>query len=81
MLVARALKDGARSRMQVAQTLAQSRTVEGAGGTIGIGPQGMQRQLFLLRLSNGTISEVTAGRAAPAAPPPPDSLAGDGLER
>ena len=81
MLVARALKDGARSRLQVAQTLAQSRTVEGAGGTLGIGAQGIQRQLFLLRLSNGTISEITAGRAAPAAPPPPDSLAGDGVER
>lgn len=81
MLVARALQDGARSRLQVAQALQTPRTVEGAAGTLGILPQGIQRQLFLLKLSNGTISEIPAGRAAslpPAAPrsAPRDSFAG-----
>ncbi|HSQ00852.1 MAG TPA: penicillin-binding protein activator [Candidatus Dormibacteraeota bacterium] len=83
MLVARILQGGARSRLQVAQALQTPRTVEGAAGVIGIGPQGMQRQLFLLKLSNGTISEIPAGRAsspAPAQPAQPasddDSLAG-----
>lgn len=79
MLVAKAVQEGARSRLQVAQALAQARSVEGAGGTIGIGAQGMQRQLFLLKLSNGTISEISAGRGAALAPPRPDSLAGDPL--
>lgn len=78
MLVANALKGGARSRLQVAQALAQARSVEGAGGTIGIGAQGMQRQLFLLKLSNGSISEISGSRSGAALPQPPDSLAGDG---
>jgi ABC-type branched-subunit amino acid transport system substrate-binding protein len=79
LLVARALQGGARSRLQVAQALQSPRTIEGAGGTIGILPQGIQRQLFLLRLSNGTISEIRAGTGgAPPAPPPGrgDTLAG-----
>jgi ABC-type branched-subunit amino acid transport system substrate-binding protein len=69
LLVARVLQGGARSRLQVAQALQAPRTIEGAGGTIGILPQGIQRQLFLLRLSNGTISEVRTG--AGSSPPPP----------
>ena len=79
MLVARTLQDGARSRQQVAQSLQRPRTIEGAAGAIGILPQGIQRQLFLLKLSNGTISEISGGRASVAPPPPPasrDSLAG-----
>ena len=80
MLIARALQGGARSRQQVAQALQSPRTVEGAAGVIGIGPQGMQRQLFLLKLSNGTISEIPAGRTGSAPPPaaPRDTLAGAG---
>ena len=81
MLVARTLQEGARSRLQVAQALQRPRTIEGAAGAIGILPQGIQRQLFLLKLSNGTISEIAPGRISsappPAAPPAPrDSLAG-----
>jgi ABC-type branched-subunit amino acid transport system substrate-binding protein len=82
MLVARALQGGARSRLQMAQALQTPRTVEGAAGTIGILPQGIQRQLFLLKLTNGTISEIpSSGRASSpppvrAAPATDDSLAG-----
>ena len=80
LLVSRTLQGGARSRLQVAQALQAPRTIEGAGGTIGILPQGIQRQLFLLKLSNGTISEIRGGAGAvppaPAAPRRPDSLAG-----
>ncbi len=76
MLIARTLQDGARSRQQVAQSLQRPRTIEGAAGVIGILPQGIQRQLFLLKLSNGTISEISGGRAAAAPPPSRESLAG-----
>ncbi|MBX3023447.1 penicillin-binding protein activator [bacterium] len=82
MLVARALQGGARSRLQMAQTLQTPRTVEGAAGTIGILPQGIQRQLFLLKLSNGTISEIPASSRASnspqaaVAPAAADTLAG-----
>lgn len=78
LLVSRVLQGGARSRLQVAQALQAPRTIEGAGGTIGILPQGIQRQLFLLKLSNGTISEIRGGGGAPpaAAPARADTLAG-----
>lgn len=81
-LVSRALQSGARSRLQVAQALQAPSTIEGAGGTIGILPQGIQRQLFLLKLSNGTISEIRGGaRSAPVPAPAPEraaTLAGAG---
>jgi len=80
LLVMRALQTGARSRMQVAQALHAPRTIEGAGGTLGINAQGIQRQLFLLRLSNGTISEIALTSAAPRplAAAPSNSLVGSG---
>jgi ABC-type branched-subunit amino acid transport system substrate-binding protein len=72
VLVGRALQSGARSRAQMASALQSPRTIEGAAGTMGIGPQGVQRQLFLLRLSSGTISEIGTVRplSPPRAPPP-----------
>lgn len=89
LLIARALQGGARSRLQMAQALQTPRTIEGAAGTIGILPQGIQRQLFLLKLSNGTISEIPISSRASSPPPPrpaaanDDSLAGSaaGTER
>ncbi|MEO8604549.1 MAG: penicillin-binding protein activator, partial [bacterium] len=65
LLVLRALQSGARSRLQMTQALRAPRTLEGAGGTLGISAQGIQRQLFLLRLSNGSISEIALTGAAP----------------
>ena len=79
MLVARILQGGARSRLQVSQALQTPRTFEGAAGVIGISPQGMQRQLFLLKLTNGTISEIPAGRASNSRPPAPAPAAGGSL--
>lgn len=58
LLVARAFQGNARSRLQVAQALQAPATVQGASGELTIGPQGIQRQLFLLRLNKGTISEI-----------------------
>ncbi|MGH7786184.1 MAG: penicillin-binding protein activator [Candidatus Binatia bacterium] len=70
-LVGRALQSGARSRAQMGAALQSSR-IEGAAGTVAMSPQGVQRQLFLLRLSNGTISEIVITRpAAPASAPAP----------
>jgi ABC-type branched-subunit amino acid transport system substrate-binding protein len=65
LLVVRALQSGARSRLQMAQALKSPRTLEGAGGTLGVSAGGIQRQLFLLRLSNGTISEIASSSAPP----------------
>ncbi|MDX2167204.1 MAG: ABC transporter substrate-binding protein [Deltaproteobacteria bacterium] len=66
LLVARALQSGARSRLQMAQALKAPRTLEGAGGTLGVSANGIQRQLFLLKLTNGTISEIALTSAPPA---------------
>ncbi len=68
LLLARALQGSAASRAQVAQALQAPRTLEGATGTIGVLPHGVQRQLFLLKLTSGTITEIAA-TAAPAPPP------------
>jgi ABC-type branched-subunit amino acid transport system substrate-binding protein len=61
LLVAQALPN-AHGRSDLAQALRAPRTVQSASGTLVISPQGIQRQLFLLRLSNGTISEVVPDR-------------------
>ena len=73
LLVSSALESGVRTRAQVVPALHNLRTVEGAAGTIGIGPGGVQRELFLLRLNGGTITEVVAEQpttitAEPTAP-------------
>jgi ABC-type branched-subunit amino acid transport system substrate-binding protein len=68
-LVGRALQSGARSRAQMGAALQSSR-IEGAAGTVAMSPQGVQRQLFLLRLSNGTISEIVTTRPTAPAPAP-----------
>jgi ABC-type branched-subunit amino acid transport system substrate-binding protein len=70
-LVAAALQSGARSRGQVNAALQTPRTFEGAAGTVSVGPKGIQRQLFLLRVSSGTITEVVPSRPAAAPPPMP----------
>lgn len=72
-LVAAALQSGARSRPQVITALHTPRNFEGAAGTVAVGPNGIHRQLFLLRIAGGAISEVVATRPAqaPAAEPPP----------
>jgi ABC-type branched-subunit amino acid transport system substrate-binding protein len=69
LLVRRALAAGARSRSEIVPALRRVRTIEGASGTIGIGSQGVQRELFLLRFARGTISELLPGsvEAVPAA--------------
>jgi ABC-type branched-subunit amino acid transport system substrate-binding protein len=58
MLVEKALEAGAISRTQIGPALASVRTFDGAAGTIGIGPDGLQHELFLLRLARGSINEL-----------------------
>jgi branched-chain amino acid transport system substrate-binding protein len=69
-LVRRALEAGARSRAEVIPALQAMQTLDGAAGTLGVGPQGVQRQLFLLRLGAGNITEIIPGRS-PAPPKQP----------
>ncbi len=85
MLVRAAIEAGARSRAEVIPTLEALRTVEGATGAIGIGPKGIQRELFVLQLRSGAIVEVlpdAARRETQAAVPPGKCgglLAGSGV--
>ena len=79
-LVAAALQSGARSRAQLIAALQTPRSFEGAGGTVAVGPQGVQRQLFLLRIASGQISEITATWSPPA-PAPPAPIAGPAAAR
>jgi ABC-type branched-subunit amino acid transport system substrate-binding protein len=74
-LVAAAVQSGARSRPQMIGALQSPRGIEGASGPVAVGPGGVQRQLFLLRINTGTISEVAATRP-PVEAPPPVPLAG-----
>ena len=71
-LVTAALHSGARSRSQVIAALQTPRSFEGAAGTVAVGPHGIQRQLFLLRVASGNISEVVPTRPAlaPVSAPP-----------
>jgi ABC-type branched-subunit amino acid transport system substrate-binding protein len=80
-LVAAALQSGARSRPQVIAALQTPRTFEGAAGAVSVGPQGVQRQLFLLRIASGTISEIVPSRPATAPAPPPVPVAGPAAAR
>ena len=73
-LVAAALQSGARSRPRVLAALQSPRTFEGAAGTVTVGADGIQRQLFVLRLATGTISEVAPNK--PGSAPPPVPVAG-----
>jgi ABC-type branched-subunit amino acid transport system substrate-binding protein len=79
-LVAAALQSGARSRPQVITALQTPRNFEGAAGTVAVGPNGIHRQLFLLRIAGGAISEVVAVRPvqAPAPLPLPPPLPATG---
>jgi ABC-type branched-subunit amino acid transport system substrate-binding protein len=74
-LVAAALQSGARSRSHVIAALQTPRNFDGAAGTVAVGPQGIQRQLFLLRVASGTINEIPATRPVPALAPPPVPMA------
>ena len=80
-LVAAALQSGARSRPQLIAALQTPRSFEGAAGTVAVGPQGIQRQLFLLRIASGQISEIPPGRSTPAPAPPPVPMAGPAAAR
>jgi ABC-type branched-subunit amino acid transport system substrate-binding protein len=75
-LVTGALQSGARSRDQLISALRNPRPVEGAAGAIMAGPNGLQRQLFLLRIANGMISEIAPTRPVAASAPPPVPVAG-----
>jgi ABC-type branched-subunit amino acid transport system substrate-binding protein len=70
MLLRRVLEAGARKREHVVPGLRALHTLEGAAGTVVVGPQELQRQLFLLRLTAGTISEIVHEPAVPAGPDP-----------
>jgi len=74
-LVDAALQGGARSRPSVMAALRATRTIEGAAGAVAVSPTGIQRQLFLLRIATGTISEISAARPPEAPVPPPVPLA------
>ena len=75
-LVAAALQSGARSREQLIAALRNPRTIDGAAGAIMGGPNGLQRQLFLLRIANGMISEIAPTRPLAGSAPPPLPVAG-----
>ena len=60
-LVMKALAAGARSRPEVISRLKSRGPIEGVAGTIGVGPSGIQRELFLLRLVGGTVQEILPG--------------------
>lgn len=66
MLVREALNNGARSRDRVVPTLRALGAFEGAAGTVRFGSQLVERDLFLLSLSFGSINEL--GPTAPALP-------------
>jgi branched-chain amino acid transport system substrate-binding protein len=70
-LVAAALQSGVRSRPRVLAALQSPRTFEGATGSVTVASGGIQRQLFVLRIATGTISEVGPSRSANAPPPVP----------
>jgi ABC-type branched-subunit amino acid transport system substrate-binding protein len=78
----RALRAGARSRADVIPQLLALRGFDGASGTIAIGPNGVQRELFVLQLSGGQIREAaprTHETAEPSAPEGDPTLSGGGL--
>lgn len=59
-LVLRALEAGARTRADVVPQLMALGSVEGACGTIAMGPHGLQRELFVLQLIDGRLREAGA---------------------
>jgi ABC-type branched-subunit amino acid transport system substrate-binding protein len=73
-LVDAALQGGARSRPQVMSALHSPRTIEGAGGAVAVGPTGVQRPLYLLRILTGTISEIAPARPVDVPPPLPPPI-------
>ncbi len=67
-LLRRVLEKGARTREDVVPGLRALGTLDGAAGTVVVGPHGLRRQLFLLRLAAGAISEVSPMPSVPAGP-------------
>lgn len=61
-LVGIALGSGVSSRTQMLGALQATRSYEGAAGTVNVSPTGIQRQLFMLRVAGGAISEINPGR-------------------
>jgi len=80
-LVATALQSGVRSRGQMITALHAPHTVDGAAGAVAVGPQGVQRQLFLLRVAGGTISEIVPSHPVVAPAPPPVPMVGPAAAR
>ncbi len=78
MLIRRAIERGAHSRQDLLPALERMGTFEGAAGRIRIGPRGLERDLVLLRLSAGAISEIpfTRAGATQAGPQPPREVLG-----
>ncbi len=83
-LLLQALNAGARSRASIIPQIQALGTLDGAAGTIHTSADGLQRDLFILRLDGGAIREVptTHGRGTSVAsePPPPRTEALDPRE-
>jgi ABC-type branched-subunit amino acid transport system substrate-binding protein len=62
-LLLRALEAGARTRADVVPQLMALRSVQGVSGTIAMRPDGLQRELFVLQLVDGTVREAVAPRS------------------
>jgi ABC-type branched-subunit amino acid transport system substrate-binding protein len=67
MLVRRAFETGVRSRAAFVPRLRLLGAIEGAGGRIAFGPGGVDRQPFLLTVTNGMVRELGVGARGPAA--------------
>jgi len=58
LLVKRAFDAGARTRAGFFETLRSTGPFEGAAGSVRFGPDGVERDLFLLRVGDGAVTEV-----------------------
>jgi len=67
MLVRRALETGVRSRATLVPRLRLLGAIEGAGGRIAFGPDGVDRRPFLLTVRGGMVRELTVGGRGSAA--------------
>jgi ABC-type branched-subunit amino acid transport system substrate-binding protein len=57
-LVSRVLAAGALTRAELPEALQGLGPIEGAAGSIRLGPDGIERDLFLLRVSGGAVHEI-----------------------
>ena len=65
-LLRRALETGVRSRAAVVPRLRLLGSIDGAGGRIVFGPEGVDRQVFLLTLRGGMVREIAPVRTGSA---------------